>query len=53
MTKAELRAELFRIKERIRYILLDDTFRGIPNTESPLYNDILSLFREMDRHDYC
>ena len=53
MTKAQLRAELFRVKELIRSALLEDVFRGIPNSESPLYKDIYSIWKDMNRHDYC
>lgn len=50
MTKAMLRAELFRIKGLIRDALLEEGFKN--GTETDFYTQILSIWREMNRKDY-
>ena len=50
MTKAMLRAELFRIKGLIRDALLEEGFKN--GTETEFYTAILSVWREMNKQDY-
>ena len=50
MTKAMLRAELFRIKGLIRDALLEEAFRN--GTETPIYKALYSLWKEMNAQDY-
>lgn len=50
MTKVMLRAELFRIKGLLRDALLEEGFSS--GTETNFYNNILSIWREMNRQDY-
>lgn len=51
MKKAMLRAELFRIKGLIRDALLEEAFRN--GTESEFYKFVFSIWKDMNRHDYC
>ena len=48
-----LRAELFRIKGLIRDALLEEGFKGLPNSETDFYKAVLNVWRDMNRHDYC
>lgn len=50
MTKAMLRAELFRVKGLLRGALLDEGFRN--GTETKFYSDIHSIWKEMNQNDY-
>lgn len=50
MTKAMLRAELFRIKGLIRDALLEEGFKN--GTETQFYGDIYSIWKEMNKNDY-
>jgi len=50
MTKAQLRAELFRIKGLIRDALLEEGFKN--GTETKFYADVLSIWREMNKQEY-
>ena len=50
MTKAMLRAELFRIKGLIRDALLEEGFKN--GTETKFYTDILSVWKEMNKQNY-
>lgn len=50
MTKAMLRAELFRIKGLIRDALLEEGFSE--GTEARFYKDIFSIWKEMNKQDY-
>lgn len=52
MTKAQYRAELFRIKGLLREALLDEGYKGIPNSETDFYKAILGIFREMNKANY-
>ena len=50
MTKAQLRAELFRIKGLIRNALLDEAYEN--GTETKFYKDIYSVWKEMNQQEY-
>lgn len=52
MTKEMLRAELFRIKGLIRNALLDEGYKGIPNSETDFYKAIFGIWKEMNQQDY-
>jgi hypothetical protein len=52
MTKAMLRAELFRIKGLLRDALLEEGYKGLPNSETDFYKQVLSIWREMNKQDY-
>lgn len=50
MTKAMLRAELFRIKGLLRDALLEEAFCN--GTKTKFYKQVLSIWREMNKQDY-
>lgn len=50
MTKAMLRAELFRIKGLIREALLEEGFKN--GTETEFYGNVYSIWIEMNKQDY-
>jgi hypothetical protein len=50
MTKAMLRAELFRIKGLLRDALLDDAY--INGTDGGLYKAVLAIWKEMNKNTY-
>ena len=52
MTKAQLRAELFRVKGLLRDALLDEGFKGIPNSESDFYKAVYAIWKEMNQNNY-
>ena len=52
MTKAMLRAELFRIKGLLRDALLEEGFKGLPNSETDFYNAVFGVWKEMNGNDY-
>lgn len=52
MTKAMLRAELFRIKGLIRDALLDEGYKGIPNSETDFYKAVYGIWKEMNKQTY-
>lgn len=51
MTKAQLRAELFRVKNAMRDALLEEIYRG-GDTQAPLYGDMRKLWGEMNQKNY-
>lgn len=52
MTKQQLRAELFRVKGLLRDALLEEGYKGLPNSETDFYNSILWIWREMNKQTY-
>lgn len=50
MTKAQLRAELFRVKGLLRETLLDEAY--INGTDGNLYKAVLEIWREMNKQSY-
>lgn len=50
MTKAQLRAELFRVKGLIREALLDEAY--INGTDGNFYKAVLEIWREMNKQNY-
>lgn len=52
MTKVQLRAELFRIKSLIRDALLEEGYKGIPNSETEFYKAIHAIWKDMDQNSY-
>lgn len=50
MTKAQLRAELFRIKGLLRDALLEDAF--INGTDGGLYQVVFKIWKEMNQNTY-
>lgn len=50
MTKTQLRAELFRVKGLIRQALLNEAYTN--GTKSTLYQEILSVWRDMNKQEY-
>lgn len=52
MTKAQLRAELFRVKGLLRDALLDEGYKGLPNSETDFYKAIHAVWKEMNGNDY-
>lgn len=52
MTKQQLRAELFRVKGLLRDALLEEGYKGIPNSDTDFYNAVLGVWREMNKQTY-
>ncbi|MBO7509960.1 MAG: hypothetical protein J6T35_02145 [Bacteroidales bacterium] len=52
MTKIQLRAELFRIKGLLRDALLEEGYKGIPNSETDFYKAIHGIWKEMNTQNY-
>lgn len=52
MTKAQLRAELFRVKGRLRDALLDEGYKGLPYSETEFYKAIHAIWKEMNQSNY-
>ena len=52
MTKVQLRAELFRIKGLLRDALLDEGYKGIPNSETEFYKAIHAIWKDMNQSNY-
>lgn len=52
MTKVQLRAELFRIKGLLRDALLEEGYKGLPNSETDFYKAIHAIWKDMNQSNY-
>ena len=51
MTKPQLIAELFRVKNAMRDAMLDYLYQG-GDDQAPLYRDTLTIWKDMNHKNY-